>query len=66
VVPWEQGGNTDIDNMALACDFHHDQRAWAGWRITMINGRPWAIPPPWIDPDQTAVRNTMHDLAPVG
>jgi hypothetical protein len=27
----------------------------------MINGRPWAIPPPWIDPHQTPIRNTLHD-----
>ncbi|HEX2307314.1 MAG TPA: DUF222 domain-containing protein [Jatrophihabitantaceae bacterium] len=23
--------------------------------------RPHAIPPPWIDPDQTPIRNTMHN-----
>jgi hypothetical protein len=66
VIPWESGGKTDIDNLCLLCDRHHDQHQRAGWRITMINGRPWAIPPPWIDPTQTPIRNTMHYLAPVG
>ncbi|HEX2308901.1 MAG TPA: HNH endonuclease signature motif containing protein [Jatrophihabitantaceae bacterium] len=66
VTPWEQGGKTDLDNLCLLCDHHHDQHQRAGWRITMTNGRPHAIPPPWIDPTQTPIRNTMHDLAPVG
>jgi hypothetical protein len=66
VIPWESGGKTDIDNLCLLCDRHHDQHQRAGWRITMTNGRPWAIPPPWIDPTQTPIRTTMHYLAPVG
>jgi hypothetical protein len=61
VIPWEQGGKTDIENMALICDLHHDQHQRAGWRLTMTNGRPWAIPPPWIDSTQTPIRNTLHD-----
>jgi hypothetical protein len=28
----------------------------------MINGRAHWIPPVWIDPTQTPVRNTIHDL----
>jgi hypothetical protein len=66
VVPWSEGGTTDAGNMALVCDYHHDHHQRAGWHLTMINQTPWAIPPPWIDPDQTPIRNTIHDLAPVG
>jgi hypothetical protein len=66
VIPWESGGRTDLDNLALLCDHHHDNHQKAGWRFVMRHGRPWAIPPPWTDPDQTPIRNTMHDLAPVG
>jgi hypothetical protein len=66
VTPWEQGGKTDLDNLCLLCDHHHDQHQRAGWRIVMQHGRPHAIPPPWTDPTQTPIRNTMHDLAPVG
>lgn len=25
VVPWSQGGRTDLDNLCLLCDFHHDR-----------------------------------------
>ncbi|MFZ5870187.1 MAG: hypothetical protein ACOYXW_06635, partial [Actinomycetota bacterium] len=28
------------------------------YRIVMIDGVPHVIPPPWVDPDQTPVRNT--------
>ena len=63
VTPWDRGGKTDLANLALLCDHHHDHHQRTGWRITMINGRPHAIPPPWIDPHQTPIRNTMHDTA---
>jgi hypothetical protein len=66
VIPWERGGTTNLENLALLCDHHHDHHQQAGWRIVMRDGRPWAIPPPWIDPTQTPTRNTMHDHAPVG
>jgi HNH endonuclease len=70
VTPWHQGGNTDLDNLCLLCDHHHDQHQRAGWRIVMQHGRPHAIPPPWTDPDQTPIRKTMHDTTlnsvPVG
>jgi hypothetical protein len=61
VTAWESGGRTDIDNLALLCDHHHDQHERAGWQIVMQHGRPHAIPPPWIDPTRTPIRNTMHD-----
>jgi hypothetical protein len=35
-----------------------------GWTGVMIHGTPHWIPPPWIDPDQTPRRNTIHDPAP--
>jgi hypothetical protein len=61
ITPWNQGGKTDLDNLCLLCDHHHDHHRRAGWRIVMQHGRPWAIPPPWIDPTQPPTRNTMHD-----
>ena len=65
ITPRDRGARTDLHNLALLCDHHHDHQR-AGWRIVMRNGTPCAIPPPWIDPHQTPVRNTIHDLAPVG
>jgi hypothetical protein len=61
VTPWQQGGNTDLDNLCLLCDHHHDQHQRTGGRIVMQHGRPHAIPPPWTDPTQTPIRNTMHN-----
>jgi HNH endonuclease len=60
LTPWEQGGKTDLNDLALLCDHHHDHHQ-TGWRIQMRDGRPWAIPPPWTDPTQTPTRSTMHD-----
>ncbi len=62
--PWFRGGKTDADELVLLCDLHHDGHEKQGWQITMIDGRPWCIPPPWIDPDQAPIRNRMHDAQP--
>ncbi len=61
VVPWAQGGLTDVDKMALVCDRDHTGVHAGIWTITMINGVPWVIPPVWIDPLQRPQRNTLHD-----
>ena len=61
VVPWAQGGLTDVDKMALVCDRDHTGVHAGIWTITMINGVPWVIPPLWIDPHQRPRRNTLHD-----
>jgi hypothetical protein len=34
VVPWKPGGTTDLDNLALACDFHHHLVHTKGWTMT--------------------------------
>ena len=60
-MPWAEGGLTDVDKMALVCDRDHTGVHAGIWTITMINGVPWVIPPPWIDPHQRPVRNTIHD-----
>jgi hypothetical protein len=53
VRPWRNGGATDLDNLCLLCDYHHDRIDTGGWTITMRNGLPWFTPPTWIDPTQT-------------
>jgi hypothetical protein len=53
VTPWRQGGATDLNNLCLLCDYHHDRIDTGGWTITMQDGLPWFTPPTWIDPDQT-------------
>jgi hypothetical protein len=59
--PWAEGGLTDVDAMVAACGRDHTAIHAGIWTITMINGVPWVIPPPWIDPLQRPVRNTLHD-----
>jgi hypothetical protein len=60
VVHWADGGATDLENLTLLCGFHHREFDRCGWAVTMIDGIPNWIPPPWIDSDRTPRRNTMH------
>jgi len=57
VVPWSQGGRTDLDNLVLLCDYHHDRIDNGGWHITIRDGVPWYTPPAWLDPEQRPRRN---------
>jgi len=57
IIPWRDGGPTDLDNMCLLCDYHHDRIDTGGWTITMRDGVPWFVPPSWVDPDQRPQRN---------
>lgn len=57
ITPWAQGGSTDLDNLCLLCDFHHDRFEKQGWRITMLEGVPWFVPPAWLDAHQVPRRN---------
>ena len=61
VLDWQSGGRTDLANMCLVCGYHHREFAKRGWTVTMPDGRPWWIPPAWIDPAQVPVRNDFHD-----
>jgi hypothetical protein len=57
IIPWRDHGPTDLDNLCLLCDFHHDRIDTGGWTIHVRDGVPWFIPPIWIDPKQTPRRN---------
>jgi hypothetical protein len=57
IIPWREGGRTDLDNLCLLCDHHHDRIDTGGWRIVMLDGVPWFVPPAWLDPEQTPRRN---------
>jgi len=52
IVPWSQGGRTDLDNLCLLCDWHHDRIDTGGWQVAMQDGLPWFTPPRWLDPEQ--------------
>jgi len=60
---WALGGLTNADELVLLCQYDHATFAKRGWSIEMINGVPWFIPPPWLDPDQKPRRNHAHDHA---
>lgn len=62
VIPWSRGGRTDLSNLVLLCDHHHDRIDSHGWHITMLDGVPWFVPPAWLDPAQTPRRNTRVSL----
>jgi hypothetical protein len=63
---WQFGGGTDIDNLVLLCGYHHREFERRGWRVTMVDGLPWWLPPRWIDPQQRPIRNRAHDYPDTG
>jgi hypothetical protein len=63
VVPWVDGGRTDIDNLVFACPRHHVEVTDGTWEIEMIDGVPWARPPGWVHPGRPLLRNASHRAA---
>ncbi|NDL56822.1 DUF222 domain-containing protein [Phytoactinopolyspora sp. XMNu-373] len=64
---WADGGGTDLENMVLLCAHHHRVIHHGGWEVHIgPDGHPVFVPPPWVDPDRTARRNTRprHDHQP--
>ncbi len=59
VVPWADGGSTDLDNLTLLCIYHHHNFLQRGWIITMnADGIPEWRPPTWVDPTQKPLINS--------
>jgi len=56
IVPWFEGGGTDLDNLMLLCPFHHRCLDLGGWRLERRGGERYFIPPPWVDSAQTPRR----------
>ena len=61
IVPWIDGGPTDLDNLTLVCGYHHREFARRGWACRIIDGVPHWIPPAWWDRARSPRRNTAHD-----
>ncbi|MEO7285479.1 MAG: DUF222 domain-containing protein [Jatrophihabitantaceae bacterium] len=57
IIPWREGGRTDLNNLVLLCDHHHDRIETSDWQIIMCDGLPWFIPPAIHDPEQRPIRN---------
>ncbi|QHO70087.1 hypothetical protein [Marisediminicola antarctica] len=49
---YEAGGETNIDNGVLLCSTHHTWLHASEFTLTMVNGKPWLLAPPWLDPAQ--------------
>ena len=60
IIPWSYGGPTALTNLTLLCGYHHHVLHRTDWRIRMIHGQPWYIPPAHIDPRGEPRRNTLH------
>jgi hypothetical protein len=60
VIPWADGGPTDIDNLVFVCPRHHVEVTDGTWQLYMINGVPWARPPAWAHPTRPLLRNASH------
>lgn len=56
VVPYSKGGRTEINNLALACSYHHHLLDRGEWDTVMLyDGRPAWVPPAKADPARTPI-----------
>lgn len=60
------GGETNVSNGALLCAYHHHVIHRGTWTLKIIDGKPWVIPPPWIDRTRTPRRNLFYTLDELG
>ena len=75
IVPWSQGGRTDLANGILLCKFHHLLIHNNGWEIYRVGTDYFLVPPKDVDPSQrprpmpsksAAMRDLQQELAGVG
>jgi hypothetical protein len=59
IIPWWQGGPTDLNNLTLVCGHHHREFQTIGWHCQIRDGLPYWLPPPWIDPQQKPQHNRL-------
>jgi len=67
IIPWAEGGRTDLANGILLCRFHHLLIHNNGWEIYLVRTDYYLLPPPDIDPTRTprpmpSKSAAMHDL----
>lgn len=66
VIEHQDGGETTIDNGVLLCPAHHTWLHSSEFRLKMVNGKPYMLAPPWLDPAQEwkPVGRTRAIMAP--
>jgi len=55
IIPWSEGGRTDLHNGVLLCRHHHLLLHNNGWRFAHIGGELSVIPPQTLDPHQKPI-----------
>ena len=68
IIPWSEGGATDLDNAVLLCRHHHLLLHNNGWAITRVDRQLHVVPPPEIDAGQRPIPapSKSHALARAG
>ncbi len=64
LIPWQDGGETNINNGCLLCTLHHHLIHKGYWSVRLLNGTPFYTPTYNIDPLQRERRNTYHHGLP--
>ncbi|WP_411700685.1 DUF222 domain-containing protein [Conyzicola sp.] len=52
IIPWAEGGRTDLANGILLCKFHHLLVHDNGWEIYRVGTDYFLVPPPDVDPER--------------
>jgi hypothetical protein len=50
VVPLEEHGRTELDNLWRLCSHHHRLKTYEGWKVVGRNGTRDLVPPDHPDP----------------
>ncbi|MFC8304926.1 DUF222 domain-containing protein [Specibacter sp. NPDC057265] len=64
IIPWHDGGESNINNAALLCPRHHTLIHHSDWTIELRHGTPNFTAPYIIDPTQKLRHNPYHHAHP--
>lgn len=60
IIPWQDGGETNLDNAALLCGYHHTLIHKGIWTVRLRHGVPLYTPGYSVDHLRRERRNTYH------
>ncbi len=60
IIPWQNGGDTSVDNGVLCCSLHHHYLHDRGWSVRLDGGAAWFKPPYSEDITRRERRNLYH------